>query len=175
MYNGSPHSVITADFVSPGKGSAFTRSRLRNLFSGAVFDWTFKTTESIELAEVETLEMQYLYNDGENYIFMNPRTYEQMELGKDIVDRYAGFLKEEMMVYLQLFNEKPIDIFMPRRLNVTVTYTEDAVAGDRANAPKKMATIDTGAEIQVPLFIKLGEKIIVDPETGTYLGRDNEK
>lgn len=173
LYNGVPHSVQWHEFVSPGKGSAFTRSRLRNLKTGTVFDYTFKTTEKVEVADVESVEMQYLYFDGTSYVFMNPRTYEQVEVDAALVGDVSRFMKEEMIGYIQFFNGQPIGVFMPKKMTLQVTYTEDAVAGDRANAPKKPATLETGAEIQVPLFVKTGDMVIVDTEDGVYVSRAN--
>jgi elongation factor P len=174
MFRNEPYQVMAADFVSPGKGSAFTRSRLKSVKMGTTVDFTFKTTENIEIAEVESVEMQYLYFDGTSYVFMNPRTYDQMEVPAELVGDYSKFLKEEMIVYVQLFNEKPIGIFPPRKVTLKVVASEDAVAGDRANAPKKEATLETGAVIQVPLFVKQGDMIIVDPTTGEYVQRSTE-
>ncbi len=173
IHNGVPHQVTAADFVSPGKGSAFTRSKLRNLRTGNVLEFTFKTTENVEIADVESVEMQFLYFDGENYVFMNPRTYEQMEVARELVGDYAQWLKEEMIVYVQLFNEAPMGIFPPKKVTLKVTESEDAVAGDRANAPKKPATVETGAQVMVPLFVKAGDMIIIDTETGSYVSRAN--
>jgi elongation factor P len=173
LHNGIPHQITAADFVSPGKGSAFTRSKLRNLRTGNVMDFTFKTTEKVEIADIESVEMQYLYFDGSNYAFMNPRTYEQLEVSKELVGEYSQWLKEEMIVYVQLFNEVPMGIFPPKKVTLKVTESEDATAGDRANAPKKPATVETGATVFVPLFVKAGDMIIVDTETGTYVSRAN--
>lgn len=174
IHNGTPWAVTKADFVSPGKGSAFTRAKIKNLTSGAVIDYTFKTTEKVELADIESVEMQYLFFDGTNYVFMNPRSYEQMEVAADLVEEYANLLKEEMIVYLQLHDDRPIGIFPPQKVTLLVTHTEDATAGDRANAPKKPATVETGAEIMVPLFVKQGDLIVIDTATSSYVSRANE-
>lgn len=171
MHNGQPHAVTKADFVSPGKGSAFTRAKIKNLKTGAVLEYTYKTTEKVELADIESVEMQYAYFDGTNYVFMNPRTFEQMEVPADLISDVAGFLKEEMVCYVQLHDGVPIGIFPPQKVTLKVTHTEDAVAGDRANAPKKPATLETGAEVMVPLFVKQGDLINIDTETGTYVSR----
>ncbi len=173
IFHGTPHQVMSADFVSPGKGSAFTRSRLYNIGTGSTVDYTFKTTEKIEIAEVESVEMQYLYYDGTSYVFMNPRSFEQVEVPAELVGDYSRWLKEEMICYIQFFNEKPIGVFPPKKVTLKVTYTEDAIAGDRANAPKKPATVETGAEVPVPLFVKQGDLIIVDTQNGSYVSRAN--
>lgn len=171
LFNNVPHQVMVADFVSPGKGSAFTRSRLYNIKTGSTIDYTFKTTEKVEIADVEAIEMQYIYFDGSSYVFMNPRTFEQIEVDAALVGDYGKFLKEEMICYIQMFNDNPIGVFPPKKVTLKVTYTEDAVAGDRANAPKKPATLETGAEVAVPLFVKQGDSIIVDTESGQYVSR----
>lgn len=171
IFHGTPHQVMSSDFVSPGKGSAFTRARLYNIGAGTTVEYTFKTTEKVEIAEVESVEMQYLYFDGTSYVFMNPRSFEQIEVDAALVGDYANYLKEEMTCYIQMFNENPIGVFPPKKVSLKITYTEDATAGDRANAPKKPATLETGAEVMVPLFVKQGESIIVDTESGQYVSR----
>lgn len=171
LHNGQPHAVVKADFVSPGKGSAFTRARIKNIKTGAVLDYTYKTTEKVELADVESVEMQYIYFDGSSYVFMNPRSYEQTEVPADVVGDDIRFLKEEMIVYIQFFDGNPIGVFMPQKVTLLVTESEDATAGDRANAPKKPAKVETGAEVMVPLFVKAGDSIVIDTATGEYVSR----
>ncbi|MCD8484000.1 elongation factor P [Candidatus Woesebacteria bacterium] len=173
IHNGAPNAVIKSDFVSPGKGSAFTRAKLRNLQTGSVIDFTFKTTEKVELADVESVEMQFIYSTGAEYVFMNPRSYEQFEIPADVVGEDNKFLKEEMTVYVQLYNGQPIGIFMPQKVVLEVTEAEDAVAGDRANAPKKPVIVETGAEVMAPLFVKKGDKLLIDTATGEYVSRAN--
>jgi elongation factor P len=174
IYNGQPHSVLWHEFVSPGKGSAFTRAKLRNIISGKVFDFTFKTTETVELADVESIELQYLYFDGSSYLFMNPRSYEQVEVPVEVMDDQKKFLKEEMLVYVQMYNGNPIGVYLPNKITLAVVDAEDAVAGDRVTAPKKQATVETGAIVMVPIFVKKGDHIIVDTATGEYVSRSNE-
>lgn len=173
LHNGAPHAVLKADFVSPGKGSAFTRSKLRNLQTGNVLDFTFKTTEKVELADVESVEMQYLYSTGDEFVFMNPRSFEQTEIPADIIGDDSKFLKEETNVYVQLYNGNAIGIFMPQKIVLEVIEAEDAVAGDRANAPKKPVIVETGAEVMAPLFVKKGDKLLIDTATGEYVSRAN--
>jgi len=174
IFNGQPHIVLWHEFVSPGKGSAFTRAKIRNIISGKVFDFTFKTTETVEIADVESVEVQYLYFDGTNYLFMNPRSYEQMEVPAEVMGDQKRFLKEEMLVYVQMYNNNPIGVFLPNKIVLEVTDAEDAVAGDRVTAPKKQVTVETGATIMVPIFIKKGDKLIIDTTTGDYVSRSNE-
>ncbi len=171
MFHGEPHQVTWHEFVSPGKGSAFTRSKLKNIKTGKVMEFTFKTTEPVELAEVETQELQYLYNDGTSYVFMNPRTYDQVEVDAEVVGDDGRFLKEEMICYVQFHNNEPIGIFPPKKVTLLVTEAEEAVAGDRVTAPKKQATVETGATVMVPIFVKTGDTIIIDTASGDYVSR----
>lgn len=171
LYNGHPHAVVKADFVSPGKGSAFTRAKIKNVKTGAVIEYTYKTTEKVEIADVESIEMQYSYYDGTSYVFMNPRTFDQMEVPATLMEDVAKFLKEEMICYVQLHDGNPIGVFPPQKVTLKITHSEDATAGDRANAPKKPATLETGAEVMVPLFVKQGDEIIIDTASGEYVSR----
>jgi len=171
MFHGEPHVVTWHEFVSPGKGSAFTRSKLKNIKTGKVVDFTFKTTEPVELAEVETQELQYLYNDGASFVFMNPRSYDQVEVPADVVGDDGRFLKEEMMCYIQFHDNVAIGVYPPKKVTLLVTDAEEAVAGDRVTAPKKQATVETGATVMVPIFVKKGDTIIIDTASGDYVSR----
>jgi elongation factor P len=171
LHNGQPHTVVKADFVSPGKGSAFTRAKIKNVKTGSVLEYTYKTTEKVELADVESIEMQYSYFDGTSYVFMNPRSFDQIEVPADLMEDVAKFLKEEMICYVQLHDGNPIGVFPPQKVTLKITHSEDATAGDRANAPKKPATLETGAEVMVPLFVKQGDSIIIETATGEYVSR----
>lgn len=171
LHNGQPHVITQADFVSPGKGSAFTRAKIKSLKTGAVIEYTFKTTEKVEVADVESIEMQYSYYDGTSYVFMNPRTFEQLEVPATLMEDSAKFIKEEMICYVQLHDGNPIGVFPPQKVTLKIVESEDAVAGDRANAPKKLAKLETGAEVMVPLFVKQGDEIIVETATGQYVSR----
>jgi elongation factor P len=150
------------------------RTKLKNLRSGNVVEFTFKSVEMVEEADVSTMEMQYLYQDGDDYVFMNPRTYEQMNVSGDIMSDYTAYLLPEQVMYVVLFNDAPVGIRFPNKVNLKVVYAEDTVAGGRINAPKKKVKLETGYEIEVPLFIKEGETIIVDTSTGLYVSRANE-
>lgn len=171
MYKNEPYLVTNADFVSPGKGSAFMRTKLKNVKTGNVAEFTFKSIEMIEEADVATVELQYLYQDGEDFVFMNQRSYEQTIVPGVIVADYARFMKPEMTMYIILYNEKPIGLRFPNKVALKVEYSEDAVAGNRVNAPKKKVRLETGAEVDVPLFIKKGDTVIIDTTTGVYVSR----
>lgn len=174
MFKGEPCLVTLTEFVSPGKGSAFMRTKLKSLKTGNVVEFTFKSVESVEEADVSTMEMQYLYQDGEDYVFMNPRSYEQMTVSGKVMSDYTAYLLPEQVMYIVLFNEQPIGVRFPNKVTLKVVYAEDTVAGGRINAPKKKVKLETGYEIEVPLFIKEGETIIVDTSTGLYVSRSNE-
>lgn len=171
LFKGEPNLVTFTEFVSPGKGSAFMRTKLKSLRSGNVVEFTFKSVETVEEADVATIEMQYLYQDGADYIFMNPRTYDQVSVPGAVMSEYTGFLIPELLMYVVFYNEQPIGVRFPGKVTLRVEYAEDAVAGNRVNAPKKKVRLETGYEIEVPLFIKEGDSIIVDTTTGLYVGR----
>jgi elongation factor P len=171
MFKGEPVLVTFTEFVSPGKGSAFMRSKLKSLKTGNVVEFTFKSIETIEEADVETLEMQYLYQDGEDFVFMNPRTFDQVTVSGSVMKEYTPYLMPEQMMYVVFFNEKAIGIRFPGKVSLKVDYSEDAVAGNRVNAPKKKVRLETGYEVDVPLFIKKGDSVVIDTTTGLYVSR----
>jgi elongation factor P len=171
MFKGDPHLVTLTEFVSPGKGSAFMRTKLKSVKTGNVVEFTFKSVEMVEEADVSSAEMQYLYQDGEDFVFMNPRTYEQVSIPKYLMEEYLPYLLPEQVIYVLMYDDAPIGVRFPNKVTLKVTYAEDAVAGGRVNAPKKKVTVETGYEVDVPLFIKTGESIIVDTTTGTYVSR----
>lgn len=173
LYNGQPHYVTKTQFVSPGKGSAFTRARLQNLKTGATIEFVFKSHDSVEQIDVESKEMQFLYNAGDEVVFMDPRSYEQVSIPVSLMDGKELFLTPELRVYVQFYQEKAIGVSLPPKVTMTVEQAEEAVAGDRQNAGKKAVTMETGLVVQAPLFIKKGEKLIIDVETGTYVSRSN--
>lgn len=174
MFKNEPCLVTLTEFVSPGKGSAFMRTKLKNIKTGNVVEFTFKSVEMVEEADVATLEMQYLYQDGQEYVFMNPRSFEQVNVPGSVMEEYLPYLLPEQVMYVVFFNEKPIGIRFPNKVTLKVVYAEDTVAGGRINAPKKKVKLETGYEIEVPLFVKEGESIIVDTYSGLYVSRANE-
>lgn len=174
MFKGEPCMVTLTEFVSPGKGSAFMRTKLKNIKTGNVVEFTFKSVEMVEEAEVSTIEMQYLYQDGEDFVFMNPRTFEQLSVPGSVIHEYKPYLLPEQTMYVVFFRDNPIGVRFPNKVTLKVVYAEDAVAGGRINAPKKKVKLETGYEIDVPLFVKAGESIIVDTYSGLYVSRANE-
>lgn len=174
LFKNGPHQVTKTEFVSPGKGSAFTRAKLKNVRTGAVQEFTFKSTEKIEELDVASKEMQFSYLDGDEVVFMDPRTYEQVTIAKELLDGKEGFLTPDVVMYIMFYNDDAIGVRFPNTVKLKVTYAEDATAGNRVNAPKKPVTVETGITVQAPLFVKTGDVISIDTETGEYLSRVNE-
>lgn len=172
-FRDAPHVVTKAEFMNPGKGSAIMRARLRNLQSGAVYDFTYKTSESVEVLNVEKKEMQYLYHDDSEVVFMDPKTYEQATVPTDLMEDQVGYLIPDMLCWVLWFQEKALGVTLPPHVILKVVETEDAIAGNRVNAPKKPAKMETGLEIQVPLFVKVGDKVEIDTTSGDYVARAN--
>ena len=171
LFKDQPCLVTKTEFVSPGKGSAFTRARMKSVKTGASQEFTFKSSEPVEELDVQTKEMQYLYIDGDEVVFMDPRTYEQASVPKVMLEEKVGYLIPELTMYILFYNDQAIGVRFPLNVRLKVTYAEDATAGNRVNAPKKPVTVETGVEIQVPLFVKTGDTIIIDTETGEYVSR----
>jgi elongation factor P len=171
LFKGHPNLVTKTEFVSPGKGSAFTRARMKSVKTGASQEFTFKSTEPIEELDVQSKEMQYLYIDGTDIVFMDPRTFEQVTIPTALIEDKVGYLIPELTMYILFYNDEAIGVRFPLNVTLKVTYAEDATAGNRVNAPKKPVTVETGISVQVPLFIKTGDTIIIDTESGEYLSR----
>lgn len=170
LYQNEPWQIQKTEFYSPGKGSALMKVKIKNVVSGKNVDYTFKSNEDVEVLEVQSVEMQYLYNDGENLYFMD-QSYNQYELPMNVVSDYVDYLKEEDRYYVYTMNDKPLTIRPPASVRLRVTETEDAAKGDTVSGGKKPAIVETGTTIQVPLFIKVGDIIMINPETGEYVER----
>ena len=171
MHNGAPHRVIKKKFVSPGKGSAFNRTKLQNIETGAMMEHVFKSHDVVEEVEVESKQMQFLYKAADGVVFMDPRTYEQAEISNTVLGNAVDFLVAEMMVYISFYEGRATAVSLPPKVQMIVVESEDAIAGDRSNAGTKPVTMETGLIVQVPLFIKKGEKLIVDTDSGSYVSR----
>lgn len=170
--NGEIYLVTEFQHVNPGKGSAFVRARLKNIRTGKTMEMTFKSNESAEIVEVERRKMQYLYNDGVMYSFMDNGTYEQIEINGDLLGGKKEYLKEGLEVMVIKFEGAVLNIQLPNKVVYKVTRAEPGVKGDTASGNvTKEATLETGHPIRVPLFIKEGEEIIVNTETGEYVER----
>lgn len=174
MIDGDPYVILENEFVKPGKGQAFNRVKIRNLKSGRVIDRTYKSGESVEAADVMDTDMQYLYNDGEFWHFMDPNTYEQLAADEKAVGEAAKWLKEQADCQLTLWNGEPISVTPPNFVTLTVTETDPGVRGDTSGGGSKPATLETGAVVRVPLFIEQGEVLKVDTRSGEYVSRVKE-
>jgi len=171
MLDGDPAVIIENEFVKPGKGQAFNRVKLRNLKTGRVIERTFKSGESIEAADVIDIDMQYLYNDGETWHFMNQETFEQLSADASAVGDAKLWLKEQDVCTLTIWNGTPIAVTPPNHVELTVVETDPGVRGDTATGGSKPAYLETGAVVKVPLFIEAGEVLRVDTRTGEYISR----
>ena len=170
-YDGQVWQVIDFQHVKPGKGSAFVRTKLKNLLSGGTIERTFNAGERVPMARVERREMQYLYQSGGEYTFMDTESYDQMGLSAEQIGDGTKYLKENMVCYVMLYNDVAIGVDLPNSVELTVTVTDPGLKGDTAAGGSKPATVDTGAIVRVPLFVNPGDRIVVDTRTGQYLGR----
>ena len=169
--DGQVMQVIEFQHVKPGKGAAFVRTKYRNVITGAVVERSFNPTDKFENAFIERREMEYLYNDGELYYFMDPETYEQMPLNHSQVEDAIQFVKENTNVTIRYFKGSAFSVEAPNFVELEVTQTEPGFKGDTATNNFKPATVETGYELQVPLFINIGDKIKIDTRSGEYLSR----
>lgn len=169
--DGDPYLAIESTFRKPGKGNAIYTLRLKNLVRGTVIERNYKGGESVEAADVEEIEVQYLYRQADSFVFMDNRSYEQYELSAEQVDDNWKYLKENSACSMVLYNGNPITITAPNHVELEVIETEPGAKGDTATNVTKPAKVETGAEIQVPIFIKNGNVIRVDTRTGQYVER----
>ena len=173
QYNGNIYTIIEFQHVKPGKGAAFVRTKLKNVIDGGVIEQSFRPTEKFDRAIIERKDMEYLYNDGELYYFMDPESYEQMPIGADQIGDALKFVKENESVKILSHDGKVFGIEPPMFVELEVTHTEPRARGDTATNVLKPAEVETGAVVQVPLFIDNGSRIKIDTRTGEYLGRAN--
>ncbi len=171
FYQNEIWQVQKADFYSPGKGSALMKTRIKNLMSGKNIEYTYKSNEQVETLEVESIEMQYLYKDNEHCYYMDGRTYNQYAVPLNVVGSVANFFKEGDTMYVYIHDDKALTIRAPLSVKLKIIEAEDAAKGDTVSGAKKQVTLETGAKVMVPIFIKVGETITVNPETGEYTGR----
>lgn len=172
--DGQLWSIIEFQHVKPGKGGAFVRTKMRNVLSGKVVDKTFNAGLKIETANVDRRDMQYLYKDGADFVFMDNDTYDQITIPAATVGDAADYMLESMTVQVATHEGAPLYIELPASVVLEVTYTEPGLQGDRSTGGTKPATLETGAQIQVPLFLEQGTKVKVDTRDGGYLGRVND-
>jgi elongation factor P len=166
-------NVVEFQHVKPGKGGAFVRTKLKNVMTGQVVDRTFNAGTKVDTATVDKSEMQYLYQDGADYVFMDTSTYDQIHVPAESVGDAKNYLLENMNATVARHESTVLSVELPASVELTITYTEPGVQGDRSTGGSKPATLETGATVQVPLFITQGEKIKVDTRDGRYLGRAN--
>jgi elongation factor P len=171
QFDGVPFEVVYFQFVKPGKGQAFTRTKLRNMINGNVIERTFKSGEKLEKADLEEREMQYLYPEEGFYVFMDTSSYDQLRLTAEQLGDNKYYLSDNLMCSVLLFNERPIGVTPPNFVEFEIAETEPGFKGDTSGGTTKLAKISTGLEIQVPLFIEQGEKVRIDTRSGEYAER----
>jgi elongation factor P len=166
-------TVVEFQHVKPGKGAAFVRTKLKQVPGGKVVERTFNAGLKIDVAQLEKRDMQYLYRDGDGFIFMDKLDFDQMSISPEVVGEAADYLLENMDAVVAIHEGNPLLVELPASVELLITYTEPGIQGDRSSGGTKPATVETGITVQVPLFIKNDEKILVDTRTGAYLGRAN--
>ena len=170
--DGTPFEIIEFQHFKPGKGGAMVRTKLRNILNGRQLDNTFRSGEKVEPPNLESRDMQFLYHEGEQLVFMDMTTYDQMHMDAEATDGKASYLKDGQECRVLLYNEKPLDIEIPASLVLEVTETEPGAKGDTVSNVTKPATLETGVVIQVPIFVNIGDRVKVDTRTNGYLGRE---
>jgi len=174
LVDGQPYIVVEAQFVKPGKGAAFTRTKMKNLLTGRVLEQNIRSGEKLEPADVEENEMTFLYKEGDDFVFMDKKSYEQTHVSKEIVDDAWRYLKDNLDCQVLFFNERPIGVTPPNFVSLRVMKSDPGVRGDTASGASKPATLETGAQINVPLFINEGDVLRIDTRTGEYIERVRE-
>lgn len=169
--DGTPYNIADFQHVKPGKGNAFVRTRLKNLISGNVLEKTFKSGEKVNKPDLESIKVQYLYREGDEFVFMDLQTYDNFNITEEQLGSASKFMQENFEAEVLMYKGSAIDIEIPTFINVTITRTDPGLKGDTVSGATKPATIETGAVIQVPLFVEENEKVKVDTRTGTYVER----
>ena len=169
--DGQLWNVVEFQHVKPGKGGAFVRTKLKNVVTGKVVDRTYNAGTKVDIENVDRRDYQFLYRDGDDFVFMDTSTYEQLPVPAATVGTAAGYLLENQLATIAMNNDNPLYVELPASVVLEVTYTEPGLQGDRSSAGTKPATLETGTEIQVPLFLETGTKVKVDTRTGDSLGR----
>ena len=172
--DGALWTIIEFQHVKPGKGGAFVRTKMKNLMTGKVVDKTYNAGTKIDITNVDRRDFQYLYNDGNEYVFMDKTNYEQLSVPEVVVGDAKNFMLENQDVQIALHEGTPLYVELPASVVLEITYTEPGLQGDRSTGGNKSATVETGFEIQVPLFLEIGTKVKVDTRDGSYQGRVND-
>jgi elongation factor P len=170
-YENEPYIIVEFQHVKPGKGTAFTRTKIKNLITGRTIDPTFRSGDKVDKPDIEEKEMEYLYKDDDHFYFMDTTNYEQMPINAENVGDTAKWLKENTLCKIVIYKGKPIAIDPPTFVDLLITYCEPGVRGDTATGSNKPATVETGAIVQVPLFVNEGERVRIDTRTGNYVER----
>ena len=171
--DGQLWTVVEFQHVKPGKGPAFVRTKLKQVLTGKIVDKTFNAGVKVEIAILEKREMNFLYKEGEDFVFMDNKTFDQMNISAAVVGESSKYMLENTEAIVAIHENNPLYIELPASVVLTITYTEPGLQGDRSSGGTKPATVETGIEIQVPLFIKQDEKVLVDTRDGSYQGRAN--
>lgn len=171
--DGTPFEIVEFQHFKPGKGGAMVRTKLRNILTGRLQDNTFRSGEKVGRPDLESREMQFLYREGSELVFMDLSTYEQLHMAESVVGAKGAYLKDSQIVQVLLYNGDPLDIELPLSLVLQVTDTEPGAKGDTVSNVTKPATLETGAVVQVPIFVNVGDKIKIDTRTNDYLGRES--
>ncbi len=171
LFKNQPYQVTKTSFMSPGKGSAFMRLKLKNIKTNNTVEFTYKSNEMVEELNVTSKKMQYLYHDGHEAVFMDGRSYEQLSLPLKLVADKLDLFIPELDVYILMIDERPVGITLPPKIKMKVTRAENAVAGNTVSGARKEIELETGLKVNAPLFIKQGETVMVDTETKQYVGR----
>ena len=172
LMNNEPHIVIEKEFYSPGKGGSFTRTKFKNIKTGKIINQTIKTGEKLDQLEIETKTMQYLYADEKEAYFMDPTSFDQLTIPLDMIEGGTDYLHTEGKYIIIIYENQAISVQLPSKIALLVTETSDAVKGNTSGNATKEAIVETGAKVYVPLFIKTGDKIIVNTETRLYVGKE---
>ncbi len=171
VHNGDPYVVVDFQFVKPGKGNAFTRTRIKNMITGAVLDMTYRSGEKLQPADMEEKTMQFLYQEGSKYWFMDTSNYEQIFVTEDVLEEVKGFLSDNLEVKVLFFEERPIAVEVPTFVELQIVQCEPGVKGDTATGATKPATLSTGHVVNVPLFVEEGDWLKIDTRSGEYVER----
>ncbi len=175
MLDGDPYTIVENEFVKPGKGQAFSRVKVRNLKTGRVVERTFKSGDSVEAADVHETDLQFLYYDGELWHFMDPSSFEQLTADEAVLGEASKWIKEQDLCSVTLYNGQPISIEAPSFVVLEIAETDPGLKGDTSGGGGKPATLETGAVVNVPLFVQTGELIKVDTRTGSYVSRAKDE
>jgi len=171
LFKNQPHQVTKTSFMSPGKGSAFMRLKLKNIKTNNTVEFTYKSNEIVEELDVTSKKMQYLYHDNQEVVFMDERNYEQTSLPVKLLKNKLNLLTPALNVYILIINDQAVGVTLPPKIKIKVVKAESAVAGDTVSGAKKEIELETGLRVTAPLFIKTGETVTVDTETKQYVGR----